>query len=76
MVVYFVKSVNESIRNHWPITRKIPIVIPIGWIYFGFQRVINVMIGKGHFANVSRTINEARKRKELYSKLGIFETEK
>ena len=76
MVGYFIGSVNESIRNHWPITRKIPIIIPFGWIFFGCQRVIKVVFGKGRFANVKSTIGEAGKRKELYSKLGIFETEK
>ena len=75
MLGYFVESVNESIRNHWPITRKMPLIIPIGWLYFGMQRVFNVIRGKARFANVSKTIDKAGKRKELYGKLGIFETE-
>lgn len=70
----FVCSVNESVKNHWPKARKNPVIIPVGWVYFGVVKLSN-RLGITTAKSIRSTISDASKRKKLYNKLGIFEME-
>lgn len=70
----FIYSVNESVKNHWPKARNHPVIIPIGWIYFGTLK-LSKRLGKTSSTNIRNTLSNASKRKDLYSQLGIFEME-
>lgn len=74
MIGYFITSVNDSVKNHWRITRKYPFIIPFGWIYFGSFKIADYLKNRKK-ANVKQIVDSASKRKNIYSQLEIFDVQ-
>ena len=59
-----------------PITEKLPILMPIGWIYVGLNHIKMVAKGERPSLHPTKTIKEAAKRSDLNKRYRLFETEK
>lgn len=68
------KSLNKIVDYNWKSAKKIPLLYPIGWVYFSMRYLIRVMLGKRKM-NLVDTYQKSGQRKEMYSKLKSFEPE-
>ena len=70
----FIQSVNDIVFRRWKLTKKVKILLPLGWVFFGGRYVLRSLIGKRPKIHVRQTVREANERKELYRQLKLFET--
>lgn len=75
MADQFQNSINELICQKWPSARKNPLLLPIGWIFFGGRRVLREVTGKRKRTDIKRLVESAGVRRDLYSQLHLYETE-
>lgn len=69
---FFVSS-NDIVRKHWRKVSKVPIIYPVGWVFFGGRYALRVMVGKRKKINFHKLTQGAKKRKELYNHFALFE---
>lgn len=69
------KTLNRRARYRMPITEKVPILLPIGWIYVGINHLKMVAKGERPSLHPTKTIKEAAKRGELNRSYKLFEVE-
>lgn len=75
MIKQLFRSANSIVYSNWKIVKKIKILLPIGWIFFGGRYVIRSLYGKRPSVKVKKIAKEAAQRKKLYARLKMFETE-
>ena len=73
--VQFIISLNRIVYSNWSITKKLKILLPIGWIYFCARRIFRESIGKRKKTELKKVLINSKTRKELYKQLELFETE-
>lgn len=66
-------SMNRIVYQKWSISRRIKILLPIGWIFFGLRYIIRMLIGKRPDIHPVKASEEAKKRSEIYRKLKLYE---
>ena len=71
----FCKTMNDKVRLVMPMSKRLPVLIPIGWIYVGIRHLFRIFIGKRPKVNMGRVISGVKERKEIYQKLALFEIE-
>lgn len=75
MALQFVEAVNKTVYLRWPSSRHMKMLIPLGWVYFGFNRIIREITGKRVRTDIGQEVNRALERKKLYRQFGLFEPE-
>jgi len=75
MIVVLFRNLSNSSRRALPITAKIPILLPIGWIYVGIRHLWRVKKGTKDKIIIKDTIQGAQKRTKVYRRLKLFEIE-
>jgi hypothetical protein len=68
-----IKTMNEKAHIGMPITKKIPILLPVGWAYVGARHLKRIKSGTRPQIKVNEMIEGANKRKEIYSQFHLFE---
>lgn len=68
-------SMNRLVRTYWPIAGKLQILYPFGWIYLVVRYLFRILVGKRKAINVFRTYSNSGKRKNLYARLKLYETD-
>lgn len=68
-----VLSANEIVRKHWKFAGKVPVVYPVGWVFFGGRYAIKAAAGKRNKVKVTALVEGAEKRKGIYKSLRLFE---
>ena len=68
-----VLSANEIVRKHWRFADKVPVVYPVGWVFFGGRYALRSAIGKRNKVKVRALVEGAEKRKNIYQSLRLFE---
>lgn len=68
------KSMNAIVDYNWKSAKKIPLLYPVGWVYFSLRYLIRVLLGKRKM-NLVDTYQKSGKRREIYSKIRSFEPE-
>lgn len=69
-------TMNTTARLHLPITKRFPILLPIGWLYVGVRHIFRVMIGKRPKINPAKMVKGATERKKIYLEFHLFEADK
>ncbi len=72
----FFLTMNDKAKRGMPIVAKVPILLPIGWIYVGGRHLLRMMQGRRPSIDVGNMISGATKRKEIYREFRLFEEEK
>ena len=72
--VFFYK-INSLARRKFPITKKLPFLLPLFWLYIPLRYWIRSMMGKRRRKSLLRTIAVTRQRKQLYRNLNLFKTD-
>ena len=65
-------AVNAWVRDKWPAANKCPFLLPLGWVYFILRRIFLVLTGKKKPILVKATMENSRKRQDLYRRLALF----
>lgn len=68
-------TMNEKARRGMPITAKIPLLLPVGWIYVGGRHLVRISKGKRPTIDVGNMITGATERKAIYKEFRLFEEE-
>jgi hypothetical protein len=66
-----VASVNELVDSHWSLPKRLPILYPVGWLYFSVRFFFKCITGRRK-ANVVIAYFSSKKRKELYDRLRLL----
>ena len=66
-------NLNVRARREMPITKKVPVLLPIGWLVVCFKYIFIYRKGKNFKSNIGKTISDAEERKKLYKQLKIYE---
>lgn len=69
----FCRTMNDKVRLVMPATKRLPILIPFGWLYVGIRHLFRIFFGKRPKINMGRVISGVKERKEIYQKLELFE---
>lgn len=71
----FFLTMSDKAKRGMPIVTKVPILLPVGWIYVGGRHLLRVMQGRRPSIDVGDMISGATKRKEIYREFRLFESE-
>ncbi len=75
MIKQLVSVMNEKAGIVLPVCRKIPILLPIGWIYAGGRHLLRIKDGKRPQIHMKEMVEGAAERREIYKKFHLFESE-
>lgn len=68
-----ISSVNEIVYFYWNITRKVKILLPFGWLYFGMRYILRSLVGKRPKISLKGIKEKVKTRNELYEEMKLFE---
>lgn len=71
----FFKTLNRRANYRMPITEKVPILLPIGWIYVGVNHLVMVKKGERPSMHPTKMLKKANARTELNRSYRLFERE-
>lgn len=71
----FFLTMNDKSRRGMPITEKVPILLPVGWIYVGGRHLWRIIRGRRPKIAVGNMISGAKERREIYKEFKLFEIE-
>jgi hypothetical protein len=66
------ESANRIVYKNWGFCRKVKILLPVGWAFFGIRYAFRSLKGERLHIDLKEIKEEAVKRKDLYSRLQIF----
>lgn len=65
-------SANRIVKNKWKAARYFPLLLPIGWAFFGLRYLFRSLAGKRAVIHPAQIVSNAEKRNALYEKLELF----
>ena len=66
---------NKIVYQKWKAARKLKILLPIGWLFFGGRYIIRMLMGKRPKIHPFEARSEAIERMKVYDELKLFEKE-
>ena len=73
MLRQMIFSLNEIVRTKWPKAKKMRVLLPAGWVYFGVKYLLKVAAGTRPPLHPVRIISGAAQRKDVYKEFRLFE---
>ena len=73
MLHQMILSLNEIIHTKWPVSRKLWLLLPFGWGYYGIRYFVKICRGQRPALHPGKVISGAAKRKEVYREFRLFE---
>lgn len=70
----FISKINSLARRKFPITKQLPFLLPIFWLYIPMRYWLRSLVGKRRRKSLLRTIAVTKRRKRLYRALKLFES--
>lgn len=75
LLIQLFRTMNEKARIAMPIVKKVPVLLPLGWIYSGGRHLIRIQNGTRPKIDVNDMVKGATKRREIYKEFRLFERE-
>ena len=75
LLLQLLRTMNVKARIAMPIVRRIPVLLPIGWIYAGGRHLIRIQNGTRPKIDVNDMVKGATERREIYKEFRLFERE-
>lgn len=72
MLRQFFISANSIVYKNWNSAKKYKLLLPFGWIFFGFRYIIRSLFGKRPKIRPQKVAKEASERIDIYSELKLF----
>lgn len=73
MVRQFFRMMTEKAQISMPICKRIPFLIPIGWVYAGGRHLMRVLRGERPEIHMKEMVKGANERREIYKEFKLFE---
>lgn len=73
MFKQFIVSLNEIVYNRWPVSRKIKLILPLGWAFYAGRYLLRSFFGKRPKIRIFNIAREAKERKNIYKEFHLFE---
>lgn len=70
-----ISMANRIVYKHWPVTQKVKLLLPFGWLYWGGLRLVREIAGTREPMQYAKAYRDSQPRTELYRRLQLFETE-
>ncbi len=74
-LLIFVKSLNKNAMIHFPILQKIPVLLPVMWVFLPLRYMVRMAIGKRPKHSPGKIMYSAKQRDRLYSTFCLFEAD-
>lgn len=71
-----IRTMNEKAKKAMPIVKRVPILLPAGWIYAGGRHLIRIRKGTRPKIDVNDMVKGATQRREIYKEFQLFQPEK
>ena len=68
-------SLNEIVYLKIPVARRVPILLPLGWIFYGGRYLIRMTRGQRPRLHLEETLEGAAARRKIYRQFRLFEEE-
>ena len=68
----FFNKINALARRKFPVTKKLPFLLPLFWFYIPLRYWLRSLLGKRRRKSLLRTITLTKQRKQLYKTLNLF----
>lgn len=68
----FFISANNIVYKNWKAARKIKILLPLGWMFFGARYIFRSLLGKRPKIRPKKVAENASERMDIYSELKLF----
>lgn len=68
-----ISALNVKTRRRWPVTGRVPLLLPLGWIPVGVRHMLGILRGKRPKIYLKKTLKQARERGALYDRLGLYQ---
>ena len=65
---------NYSAKRDFPFLKKVPVLLPLMWIYIPVRYYFRMLMGKRPELDTSQLLKNISMKKNLYKELGIFQT--
>lgn len=72
----FFDTLNHIIYTNWSITRRVKILLPVGWLFWGVRYQIRVFLGKRNQLNLNQMLSGAELRRGIYEEFHLYEIDK
>lgn len=69
----FIAKINAKARERYPITRKLPILLPFFWLFIPLKSFFGLRRSRKNSPRVGTVLSFAAKRNRLYRELRLFE---
>lgn len=69
----FVAKINSLAQRKFPVTKKLPFLLPLFWLYIPLRYWVRSLVGKRRRKSLLRTILITKQRKQLYRTLNLFQ---
>lgn len=66
---------NSIVYFYWGFTKKIKLLLPFGWFYFGLRYIFRSLMGQRPKIDLKNLKSEATIRSELYEEIKLFKEE-
>ena len=70
----FAARINSLARRKFPVTKKLPFLLPLFWMYIPLRYWIRSLMGKRRRKSLLHTITVTKQRKRLYRALDLFKS--
>lgn len=71
----FVRKINKIARKRFPVTKKVPLLLPVFWVYIPVRYWIRSLAGVRRRKSILQTISMTKQRKQLYRELKLFHSD-
>lgn len=75
LLMQLIRTMNEKAKSAMPIIKRVPVLLPIGWIYAGGRHLLRIHAGRRPKIDVSDMVKGATERREIYKEFKLFERE-
>ena len=75
-VCVYVGKINALAKRKYPVAEKLPVLLPLFWVYIPLRYWIRSLAGKRSRKSLLRTIRMTKQRKQLYRELQLFQTDR
>lgn len=68
-----VSTMNEKARLAMPVTKKVPVLLPLGWAYAGIRHLFRIKSKERPSIDVKEMVKGANERKAIYKEFKLYE---
>ena len=70
------ETASEIVFSKWKATKKYPVLLPLGYVYYGGRFILRSIFGKREKISIKQAKKNAENRRKLYNSLRIFKGKK